>query len=64
MVRVRPHPISLLGIEVDYSSHFPLRNIIRRKLRDFVGSVEYFTGKVERKTYRLDSLRDKSWPQY
>lgn len=45
LVRCKPHPISLLGIEMNYSSHFPLTNIIRGEVKRFLRCVEYFTAK-------------------
>lgn len=45
LVRCKPHAIPPLGIKDIYSSHFALRIIARRKFRDFLRSVESFTGK-------------------
>lgn len=36
LVRFKPHPIPLLGSEVNYSSHFPLKNIIRGEVKRFL----------------------------
>lgn len=60
LVRVKPHPIPLLGIKVNYSSHFALRIITRRKFRDFSGCVESFTGKNSISSGSMGSGNNKS----
>ena len=55
LVRFKPYPIPLLGSEVNYSSHFPLMNISKGKLIDFLRSLESFTVKISISSGRMES---------